>query len=285
MLNFKITPYRLIITLFALLQGSLLYPKDHLLSAPEKIKTPTISYDAYESLLSIIVLEGRVDYKKLKKHKGLLKAAAESFQTISKEQFEKLSKGSSLAYWINLYHLIVLKTIAENYPVSSFLDIKTHTKSAFEIAYMVIMGKKYTLDVILHEIIRPKYSDPRIHCLLSYGAISSPRFYPHAFKGSDIATKLHEACIEFVNDPSKNKVNNRQILISKIFQWYPDDFLVYHNQKTSMFKNRDNKEKAFLSFIYKHLRKDSRRYIKRDKLPLSYLDFNWDLNDIEPATP
>ena len=150
----------------------------------------------------------------------------------------------------------------------------------WEVASIEIFGQKYSLDKILHNHIIAEFNDPRIHCILSYGAISSPRQYPYAFRGENLTQKLHDACIEFVNDPKKNIINRRHLILSPIFKRYSKDFSLYYSQKSPLFRSRDNIDKAILNFIYLHASRDKQELLKEDKYDITYGKFNWQLNDV-----
>lgn len=239
---------------------------------------PVFDYTSLNSLLAFVNTGGQIDYVKLKSHFTLLDKIKDIFARLDKKVYDQFHPSDRLAFWINLYNLILIDGIVKHLPLQSPLDIGNMTTSVFQKIEITLWGESFTLDRIFHEIIRDQFQEPRVHCVINYGTISSPRYNTKAFTGKELNTQLHDACIEFINDQSKNKITDKKATISQIFQWYTFDFLPYYAQKDTLFKSRDYLEKAVLTFIYKHVDKPAQRSLKKDDFLISYLEFDWNLN-------
>ncbi|MDW5287489.1 DUF547 domain-containing protein [Formosa sp. PL04] len=71
------------------------------------------------------------------------------------------SKNEKLAYWINTYNAFIIKLILDHYSVKSIRDIK----EPWDIEFIDIADKTYSLGAIEHEILR-KMNEPRILALI-----------------------------------------------------------------------------------------------------------------------
>ncbi|HEX8088999.1 MAG TPA: DUF547 domain-containing protein, partial [Blastocatellia bacterium] len=76
----------------------------------------------------------------------------------------------------------------------------------------------------------------RIHFYLNCGAKSCPPLKARAIAESATEAELEEAARSFINDPSNVRFDaaTRTLYLSKIFDWYKDDFLNYLKAKRSL---------------------------------------------------
>jgi uncharacterized protein DUF547 len=129
------------------------------------------------------------------------------------------AKSEKLAYWINAYNAFTIKLIIDNYPVKSIKDIK----NPWDISFIKLGAKTYTLNDIEHKILR-KMGDSRIHFAIVCASVSCPKLQNTAFKASKIDSQLTHAAKEFLTDPKRNTLTQKNIKISKIFKWFASDF-------------------------------------------------------------
>ena len=211
-----------------------------------------IDHMVWDQLLLINVSnEGKIDYKGFIRDKFLFD---EYFTSLSNNYPSQDSEDTEkLAYWVNLYNAIVMKMIIDDYPVKSINDIKNPWKKKS----ITINNISYSLDDIEHTVLR-KMNEPRIHFLLNCAATSSPKLWNRAYTHRNITTALEERTIDYINDPSKNSISENEIGISKVFEWYVNDF--------------DDGN------IISYLNKFSKTKIKKGT-DIKYLDYDWNLNE------
>ena len=134
----------------------------------------------FSELLSTYVHDGIVNYKKLKSDKRL----AEYIGWLSKADPDALpNEKEQLAFWINAYNAYTLKIICDNYPVESINDLHTGglvigsvlKTTVWDKKFVVVNGNTMTLNTIEHEIVRPKFNDPRGHFALVCASKSCPQ--------------------------------------------------------------------------------------------------------------
>src|ERR1700734_1856433 len=119
-------PKALFVFLFCLLIGAgcILTVVEGIVNAPvlisayfTKVEHPIRPhYEKYNAFLQEVVRRNRVDYVLAKRSPNLDKALQE-FASESCEEFP--GDAERLVYWINAYNLLVIKTVADHFPVKT----------------------------------------------------------------------------------------------------------------------------------------------------------------------
>ncbi|MBO0321413.1 DUF547 domain-containing protein [Muricauda sp. CAU 1633] len=164
------------------------------------------------------------------------------------------SKEDSLAYYINLYNAATVKLIVDHYPVESIKDIPNR----WDKKWIYVGNSTLSLNHIEHEILR-KMNEPRIHFAINCASYSCPKLLNEAFMPEKMEQQLNQVAQDFVNDPTKNRFENGEAQLSKIFKWYKGDF---------------TEDTSLLEFINPYLKNP----IGSDA-DIDYLDYDWSLND------
>jgi len=212
----------------------------------------------YQSLLkNYISSNGKIDYKGLKKNETILDIYLDYLD--KKIPLKKWSSDKAKAYWLNVYNAYTLKLVLDNYPINSLKDIKKENRDAWGISFVKAGGSTYTLDYIEHKILRRWHDDPRIHVGINSASMSGPRFPNFVFTEENTENKLNYLIKVFLNDRSKNKLSPKSPKISKIFQWYKEDFTI---------------KGSLISFINKY----AITKINQDA-SIQYLEYDWGLNE------
>lgn len=209
-----------------------------------------VSWDTF--LKKYVTPEGEVDYKRIKANKTELDAITKSFSAVSTQT--AWNKNDQLAFWINVYNAFTIDLIVNNYPVKSIRDLDGG--KPWDVKRITIGNKKYSLNNIENDIIRPQFKDPRIHFALNCAAKSCPPLQNKAFIGKSLDSQLEAATKNFINNTSFMTIAPSKLSLSRIFDWYAKDF----------------------GNITDFLNKFST--IKVNKNPVvSYNDYNWSLNE------
>ena len=180
----------------------------------------TISHDGFDKLLKqYVASNGMVDYKGLKANR----AALDEYTALLAKAIPagNWSKNESLAYWINAYNAFTLQLIINNYPLKSITNLDGG--KPWDVKRITLAGKKYSLNNIENDIIRPQFKDPRIHFAVNCAAISCPPLANKAFTEDNIEALLNSRTISFMNS-SANTITENKATISKLFDWYKEDF-------------------------------------------------------------
>ena len=144
---------------------------------------------------------------------------------------ERFNRAEQLAYWINLYNAFTVRLMLEFYPVNSIKDIEISSNplggifsGPWDRKLLDVEGEPLSLNDIEHRILRPIWGDPRIHYAVNCAAVGCPNLQPLAFTGANTETLLDHAAQNYVNSPSVARVEDGQLIVSKIYAWFVDDF-------------------------------------------------------------
>lgn len=211
----------------------------------------------YNSLLKKYVdAKGNVNYKAFKTDEAKLQSYLD--ELVATKPQKSWSATKAKAFWANAYNAYTIKLILENYPLKSIMNIKKKGKNAWEIPFAKVGGKTYTLNQIEHEILRKKHNDPKIHVAVNCASGSCPKLPNYAFTEENYESKTTTLIKKFVNDTSRNKISEKRLQLSKIFEWFQGDF---------------TKEGSLIDFLNQY---SAVKISKKAKI--SYLEYDWSLN-------
>ena len=139
-----------------------------------------------------------------------------------------LNRDEQLAYWINLYNALTVDVVLTHYPVDSIRDIDISpgffSDGPWGKELVRVEDTDLSLNDIEHRILRPVWRDPRIHYAVNCASIGCPDLRNTAYTSADIDRQLSEAARNYVNDPRGVLVRGTSITLSKIYDWFFDDF-------------------------------------------------------------
>ena len=211
----------------------------------------------YSNLLKKYVdTKGNVNYKGFKTDETKLQTYLNYLASTEPQKSWPATKAK--AFWANAYNAYTIKLILDNYPLKSIMSIKKKGKNAWEIPFAKVGGKIYTLNQIEHEILRKKYSDPKIHVAVNCASGSCPQLPNYAFTEANYESKTDVLMKKFINDTKRNKISEDKIQLSKIFEWFKEDF---------------TKKSSLVDYLnkYSNTKINSNAKIK-------YLEYDWSLN-------
>ena len=164
------------------------------------------------------------------------------------------SKNDSLAYFINAYNAVTVKLILDHYPLKSIRKLITPWRfKRFKLA-----GEKVSLNHIEHEILR-KMNEPRIHFAINCASASCPKLLKTAFYSHTMEKQLEAVTYDFINDEKRNKLTEKEMTISRIFQWFAGDF---------------GSKKERHAFLRKYAQQPVSKNAK-----IRFLNYDWSLNE------
>lgn len=172
------------------------------------------------TLLSDQVSAGKVDYQAIKNDHRRIDAL---YQQIGDLSLDGISDAEKKAFYINAYNIITIYQVVENYPVKSpqevdgFFDQKKHT----------VAGESLTLNELEKKKLLEPYQDPRVHFVLVCAATSCPPLADFAYEADQLDEQLDQKTRQALNNDQFIRVKEDQnsVEISKIFEWYQDDFI------------------------------------------------------------
>ena len=131
-----------------------------------------------------------------------------------------LTQPEQLAFWINLYNAATVRLVSDHYPTDSIRDINRPWKQSVA----TVNGIALSLNDIEHKIIRAVFDEPRIHYAVNCAAIGCPNLGPRPYIGAEIDEMLDAAALAYVNDPRGVRIEDDDVVVSKIYGWFKEDF-------------------------------------------------------------
>ena len=97
---------------------------------------------------------------------------------------------------------------------------------------------------------RPTYKDARIHFAVNCAAKSCPPILNHAWTEKNLNSYLEKQTKLFINNPKVNNISADKVVLSKIFEWYGEDFgdLISYLNKYSKTKINPGAEITFMEY-------------------------------------
>ena len=238
----------------------------------------------FDQILDLYVRGGDVYYRAIKGERAKLDGYVNLLATTS---VATLSRGEQLAFWLNAYNALVLRTVVDHYPIqgrSTDYPPKSirQIPGAFERLTHRVAGRTLTLDQI-EQTVLSEFHDPRVYFALGRGAIGSGRLRSEAFVAGRLEEQLAEVagecvtraqCIQIERDAGKVK-------ISSIFSWREKEFVAaYADAAPPAFATRGPIERAVLTFVEPKLLPAEKEFIAKNTFQVVYTPFDWTLNDL-----
>ncbi|MDZ7265989.1 MAG: DUF547 domain-containing protein [candidate division KSB1 bacterium] len=224
-------------------------------------------HSLFTAILRDHVRAGAVNYRALKEDARLPQYLAMLQQT---DPAVLTVRRERLAFWLNAYNAFTLHYVISKYPVKSLMNKLAYATGGgtFKTKFITINGVKYSLNDIENDIIRPM-GDPRIHLALVCGAKSCPPLRAEAYVADRLEEQLEEQGRLFLSQPEKNRFDftNNEIHLSKIFDWFKDDF-----------RKQGGSE---LDFIARFLPAEQAELLRARAatIKVKYTEYDWSLNE------
>ncbi len=236
------------------------------------------SHKAWDALLkkNVVLLQGgkasQFRYAEMAKERGALKGYLENLSNVKQEEFSSWSKSQRMAFLINAYNAFTVEKILTRHPsIKSIWDFGKVFGNPFKDEFFSLLGRKFTLDGIEHETLRRKgaYDEPRVHFAVNCASIGCPMLREEAYVAERLEAQLAQQAERFLSDRSRNRAAGGKLEVSKIFDWFKEDFGV--------------REQWFARYA-KLLSDDpaQQKLVAEGKSALSFLDYDWTLNDAKP---
>ncbi len=162
-----------------------------------------------------------------------------------------------LAFWINAYNLLAVKTVIDTRVEGSIRDAGSLFNPVWDRTAGMVGGKTVTLNQIEHEILRPM-GEPRIHLAIVCASLSCPDLRTEAYSPERLSEQLdNQVRLFLANDTKGLAVRDDQLTVSKIFEWFKKDF-----EKTG----------GVLDFIREHTTVPTGARVS------DHFDYDWTLN-------
>ncbi|MFN0246668.1 MAG: DUF547 domain-containing protein [Kofleriaceae bacterium] len=135
-----------------------------------------------------------------------------------------------MALYINAYNAWTLALVIEKLPTDpaawpawSIKDAGSLTQNVWKTFEFELAGKRYTLDALEHELLRPM-GDPRIHFAINCASKSCPPLAATPYTAAGLERQLADAVKVFVDDPTQLRLKGKSLQVNPILDWFKDDF-------------------------------------------------------------
>src|SRR3989454_4205549 len=176
----------------------------------------------FDEFLDLYVRDGYVYYRALRSERSRFDAYVNSLAGV---QIDALPRDDQLAFWLNAYNALVLRTVIDHYPIqgrSPDYPPKSirQIPGAFERLPHRVAGRTLTLDQI-EQTVLPTFHDPRVYLALGRGSVGGGRLRSEAFAPGRLESQLKEVseecltrseCVHLDRDANK-------LTVSAIFSW------------------------------------------------------------------
>ncbi len=244
-------------------------------SASQQVSIDRIDHRLWDWLLNRYVDDrGGVNYRAWKASREDSQLLQRYLDTLSTASISKqASKEAKLAFWINAYNAVTIKGILREYPTSS---IRNHTAAirgynVWKDLLLGVGGEAVSLEQMEHQILR-KMGEPRIHFAIVCASHSCPRLLNRAYTAENLGEQLAINTKHFFADSQNFRydVQSRRFYLSSILKWFGEDF--------------GSSQAARLNAISPYLpTKAAYQAAQNNTVNVSYLDYDWSLNEQEAA--
>ncbi len=229
-------------------------------AAPAGTAAAPVAYEEpYAALLRKYVTDDGVRYAAWKANAADLAALRSVVDAIAKAPASTGADAGQLAFYINAYNAWILHEKLAEYPKNR--DQRGLPILFFTTKRITVAGEKMSFNRLEKDIIRTRFDEPRIHFALNCASVSCPPLAAEPYVAAKLSVQFDAIARRFLNSSNGVRVpdGGRKVQVSKIFDWYKEDFAKAGG--TVAVVNRYRKEK-----------------IPADAA-IDFLDYNWALNE------
>ncbi len=261
------------------------------LCASPAAQSRTAINEPLDRILDTYVRDGYVYYKALAAERRTTLEQYAATLDVPPAQLAAWSKPEQLAFWINAYNALVLKLVADKYPIKVVskdypaISIRQIPGSFDQLKFRVA-GQSLTLDEIEKTMIVP-LGDARALLALGLGAIGSGRLRSETYRAAELDAQLEQAVKEFVSRTACFKVDRAQnvVTVSPMFGWRQEAFIASFAKLGERWVNRSAIEQALLGMAAPKMFPSEREFLLQNTFQLKYGAFDWRLNDLTGGVP
>jgi hypothetical protein len=220
----------------------------------------------------------RVNYAGMLAERVSLNTYLAKLSAVTLVEYRGWKREQQLAFLINAYNAFTVELILTRYPdVESIKDLGSLFRSPWKRRFFTLLGKPRHLDNLEQDLIREPgvFDEPRIHFALNCASIGCPMLRNGAYVAARLDQQLEEGIEKFLSDPNRNRFDRTSgtLQLSKIFDWYEEDFTANLAGKASL--------KDYLSNYASLLAKDpeTKKRLRTRDYRIKFLDYDWELND------
>jgi hypothetical protein len=216
----------------------------------------------------------QVRYAGMAGDRPALRAYLESLSAVTEAEFSGWSRAQRMAFLINAYNAFTVEKVLTRYPdIRSIWDFGRVIGNPFKDEFFMLLGRRASLDGIEHGMLRKKgaYDEPRVHFALNCASIGCPMLREEAYGAERLEAQLEDQARRFFSDRSRNRYAGGRLEVSKIFDWFKEDFAPrerYLAKYAALLADDAEAQKA----------------VAEARAPIHFLDYDWTLNDFPSSS-
>jgi uncharacterized protein DUF547 len=179
-----------------------------------------------------------------------------------------LNRREQKAFWINLYNALTIKVILDHYPMESIMDVDISpgffSNGPWDAKLLTIESEELSLNDIEHRILRPIFTDNRVHYALNCASLGCPNLQPQPFTAANTEQLLNEGATSYINHSRGAQVIDGKVQVSSIYKWFKADF--------------GGSSKKVIDHLLLYAQSDLARALSGNKKKLTF-DYDWNLNE------
>ena len=215
-------------------------------------------------------VQSRVDYAGFQADRPALKKLLDGFSRVTRAEFDAFSRPQQIAFLVNAYNAFTVELILTEYPgLKSIKDLGSLFRSPWKIEFFTLLGEKHHLDWIEHEMLRPRYKDPRVHAAVNCASIGCPALRDEAFVADRLDAQFDDGMRRFMSDRTRNRVRDGRLEVSSIFKWFREDF----ESGAGGFRQLEDVFARYAAQLSD--RPDEQAKLRARALPVDFLDYDW----------
>jgi len=245
---------------------------------------PPEDHGEFSQVLAGVIQVPRVNYGRLLEERAALDRYLLRLEQTDPSLLESATRSVQLAFWINAYNACMLRRVVDHYPIrpggAGLLgsvrnrvvgypeDSVWQIRDVFTQPHCGVAGKLRSQDEIEHQIIRPRFQEPRIHFAVNCAAVSCPVLWPEAYEAATLDAQLDRAVRHLIQNPAHFRLegaNPATLTLNKVLEWYADDFGGTEGLKT---------------FFAPYVQGSARARLEEAGTLVRFFEYDWALNDV-----
>lgn len=238
----------------------------------------------FTRVLDRVVRMPLVDYQALQDDREALDSYIEALGATPEFLLDQSSREEQLAFWINAYNACMLQLVIDHYPIEAggvglFGGVRNRVagypdnsvwqiRDVFTRNHCFVAGAYRSQDEIEHEIIRPRFDEPRIHFAVNCAAASCPVLWPMAYKADVLDEQLDRAVRHLMAGDEHFRIEPGEpstLRLNRVMDWYSGDF---------------GGAEGLKAFFAAYLPREQADIVLRPDTRVEFFSYDWTLNDV-----
>jgi hypothetical protein len=175
----------------------------------------------YSRLLAKYVTPSGVKYAAWKANGADMEALEAVVDGVAAEPASPARSKEQLAFFLNAYNAWILHEALGKYPTKS---VKDPLFTFFTGKRITVAGERMSFNRLEKDIIIPRFREPRVHFALNCASRSCPPLRAEPYAAAKLEAQFEEQTRAYLNEDRGIAVRGDSAQLSKIFDWYKEDF-------------------------------------------------------------